>query len=238
MHYLDMAPTKKALPDGRTVVGRAISKLGPKSCFCTLDLYTTQFGDTLNDEIEQYLFGGIDDEGAKAVRAFVGGDPSAMHDSFEAFFDYLDAQKLRTPRGLDWIKSRYLKLTQLELMQEMQGLRLMHCTMWTEGVREIVSAEQSDVKFIVTDHPVTIYNSAFPPESADCAYPKDPSIELTGSQTVFALDADTCLILTHLEYTERSDIAALTTTRTNARYRGHSLVRTDCLHSKAKVGAR
>lgn len=119
-----------------------------------------------------------------------------MHDSFQDFFGYLDAQKLRTPKGLDWTKSRYSSLDQLQLMREMRRLRFMHCTMWTEGVREIVSAEKSDVKFIVTDHPVTAYNAALPPTSPECTYPEDPPIELIGTQTVFALDANTCLILT------------------------------------------
>jgi len=31
-----------------------------------------QFGSTLNDEVERYLFGAIDNEGATAVRAFIG----------------------------------------------------------------------------------------------------------------------------------------------------------------------
>ncbi|MGF6547160.1 hypothetical protein [Paraburkholderia youngii] len=122
----------------------------------------------MNDEVEKYLFGSIDERGAKAVRAFAVGDRSAMHHSFQDFFEYLDAQKLRTPKALDWIKSRYSALDQLQLMREMQGLRLMHCTMWTEGVREIVSAEDSDVKFMVTDHPVAVYNAALPPESPEC----------------------------------------------------------------------
>lgn len=149
-----------------------------------------------------------------------------MHDSFQDFFEYLDAQKLRTPKGLDWIKSRYPTLSQLQLMREMQGLRLMHCTMWTEGVREIVTAEESDVKFIVTDHPVTIYNAALPPTSPECSYPGDPLIELVGSQTVFALDANTCLILTHLENAQEPKASDLTAPRTHARYRGQSLVMT------------
>ena len=51
------------------------------------------------------------------------------------------------------------------LMFEMQGIRMMHCTIWSEGVREIVSAEDADVKFIISDHPVTIYNYAAPPEA-------------------------------------------------------------------------
>jgi hypothetical protein len=44
-----------------------------------------------------------------------------------------------------------------------------HCTTWTEGVREIVSAEDAAVKFVICDHPVTIYNHAAPPEARACA---------------------------------------------------------------------
>lgn len=235
LHYLDIGPSKRELPDGQIVIDRAVSMRGPKSCFWTQDLYTTQFGEILNDEIERYLFGRIDNEGAKAVRAFTDNDPAAIHESFQAFFEYLDAQKLRTPKGLDWVKSQYPRLTQLELMMEMQGLRLMHCTMWSEGVREIVSAEQSDVKFIVTDHPVTIYNAAYPPESSDCIYPRDPPIELIGSQTVFVLDENHCLILTNLEYAKNPDNVKLTETRTNARYRGGGVVRTDAFIRTRKL---
>ena len=53
----------------------------------------------------------------------------------------------------------------------MQGIRMMHCTIWTEGVREIVSAEDADVKFIISDHPVTIYNHAVPPGCAGMRLP-------------------------------------------------------------------
>lgn len=171
--------------------------------------------------------GTIDTVGAKAVSAISDGNPRALHDALQPFFEYLDTQKLRTPKGLDWIKSKYPDLTQAELMVEMQGLRQMHCTMWAEGVREIVSAEDSDVKFIVTDHPVTTYNAAFPPESPACAYPGDPPIELIGSQTVFVLDENHCLILTNLEYAKNPSGVELTTPRTNARYRGQGLIRTD-----------
>lgn len=227
LHYLDMSPGKKVLPDGRTLPLNAAHKWGPKNCFYEYDLYSTHFGIEVNDEIERFLFGPIDDRGAKAVRAFAARDLSAMHDAFEDFFEYLDAQKLRTPKGLDWIKSRYTSLDQLQLMSEMQGLRFMHCTMWAEGVREIVSAEQSDVKFIVSDHPVTVYNAAVPPTSSQCAYPDDPPLEWVGTQTIFPLDSDTCLILTHLEYAQGPKSVSPTAPRTHARYRGQGLVRTD-----------
>jgi hypothetical protein len=96
---------------------------------------TTQFGTTFNDDIERHLFGEIDNEGAKAVRAFADNDLHAIRGSFQVFCEYLDAQKLRTPKVSDWIKSQYPGLTQLELMTEMQGLRQMHCIMWSESVR-------------------------------------------------------------------------------------------------------
>ena len=235
LHYLDMSPQQRVLPDGRAVTMNGMHEWGPKNCFCEYDLYSTHFGSIVNDEVEKFLFGSIDDRGARAVRAFSSGDLSAMHKGFQDFFEYLDAQKLRTPKGLDWIKLRYPSLEQQQLMQEMQGLRFMHCTMWTEGVREIVSAEESDIKFLVSDHPVTVYNPAAPPTAPECAYPDDPYLEWLGTQTVFALDANTCLILTHLEYAQAPHRANLTAPRTHARYRGRSLVRTDAFIRNRKL---
>ena len=201
----------------------------PKQCFVEKDLYTTLFGQTPNDEIERFLFGPIDSTGALAVRAFTSNDHQAIHKHFQSFFEYLDAQKLRTPKGLAWIDIRYPNLTHMDLMVEMQHLRSMHCTMWVECVREIVSAEQSDVKFIMTDHPVTAYNAACAPESSMCQYPHDPPISLNGTQTVFALDANHCVILTNLEYAKDPGGVDLLALRQNARYSGSTLVPTDAM---------
>ena len=100
---------------------------------------------------------------------------------------------------MDWLKAQYPALSQNELMFEMQGIRMLHCTIWVGGVREIVSAEDADVKFIISDHPVTIYNHAVPPTEGTCAYPLDPGIALRGSQTIYQLNRDFCFILTNLE---------------------------------------
>jgi hypothetical protein len=137
------------------------------------------------------------------------------------------AQKLRTPKGLHWIRSCYGELGQVDLMVEMQALRLMHCTMWAEGVREIVTAADSDVKFIVTDNPVTVHNAAVAPTSPRCVYPLDPKAGALGTQTVFALNADTCIIFTHLEYAKQPEGQDLTRLRTNARHMGVGMTRTD-----------
>ncbi len=190
------------------------------------DLYSTFFGAEVNDDIERKLFGPIDDNGSKAVRAFLCDDQSQWHNNFQDFFTYLDAQKLRTPKGLDWIKSKYPELSQMQLMMEMQSLRSIHCTLWAEGVRELVSAEHSDVKFIVSDHPVTIYNHACSPESELCNYPNDPDVALKGSQTIFPLNKNRCLILTNLEYARDPDNVNPVEQRTNAIRVRHSMVNT------------
>ena len=227
LFHLNLDPDRKTLPNGRQVPRTALHEWGTKNCFVEYDLYTTHFGPIVNDEVEKYLFGVIDDRGARAVRAFALGNHADVHETFQAFFEYMAAQKLRTPKGLDWIRSCYGALGQVDLMVEMQALRLMHCTMWVEGVREIVSAQDSDVKFILTDHPVTVYNAALDPTSKQCAYPQDPLVAAIGSQTVFALDANTCLILTHLEYAKGSDQLDLTRLRTNARHLSMGMTRTD-----------
>jgi hypothetical protein len=227
IYCLDLGPQEPAAPAGGPHGARRPDQGSPKRFFWSQDLYTTLLLGTPNDEIERFLFGTIDNDGAVAVRAVASGDPRAVHDSFQNFFSYIDAQKIRTPKGLDWIRARYGKLNQHELMGEMQALRQMHCTMWLEAVREVVSAEESDVKFIVSDHPVTIYNASCPSDAAQCRYPEDPPIDLIGSQTLFALSANHCLVLTNLEYAKAPSGVDLLRPRQNPRHFGTTLARRD-----------
>jgi hypothetical protein len=227
LHYLDLNPDPKKLSDGRLIKMNDRSVRTPSQCFVQKDLYTTFFGQHINDQIEKRLFGIIDDTGARAVRAFINSDVAEWLRHFSNFFYYIDSQKIRTPKGLDWIKKHYLNLGQVELMVEMQAIKNMHCTIWSEGVREIVSAKNSDVKFILTDHPVAIFNKACPPESNECIYPDDPSIALKGTQTLFPLDMDHCLILTNYEYATNPEKQNPIEKRTNARFIRNSMVRTD-----------
>lgn len=227
LYYLDLSPEKTILPTGVEAPVHALQRNSPKRCFWAENLYTTTFGNVPNDEIERFLFGSIDNEGAIALRAVVSADMRVLHDKLNSFFAYMDAQKLRTPKGLDWIKSNYPKLGQIELMGEMQYLRQMHCTMWVEAVREIVSAEESDIKFIISDHPITIYHPTYPPNSTTCAYPHDPDVALVGSQTLFPLGPDHCLILTNLEYAEQTEHSDLTRKRLNARHFDNTITRID-----------
>ncbi|WP_440639452.1 DUF4238 domain-containing protein [Bradyrhizobium sp. PUT101] len=235
--YFDLAPPRKALDDGRIVtIGKSLIHWPTTQCFQQKDLYSTFFGTFVSDEIERRLFGDVDAKGAQAVRAFCENDPGKWHEHFQTLFQYIDVQKIRTPKGLDWLKAQYPALTQNDLMFEMQGIRSMHCTIWAEGVREIVSAEDSDIKFITSDHPVTMYNHAVPPDAALCAYPLDPSIALKASQTLFPVSRDFCLILTNLEYAQKPDTNPLEK-RTFARNYRNSMVRTDAFIRVRKFAA-
>ena len=163
--YLDLTPPQKTLNDGRVITERALFPAPTSRAFRQMDLYSTFFGTLVNDEIERRLFGDIDARGSAAVRAYIGSDVEQWMHHFQTLFEYIDIQKIRTPKGLDWLRAQYPSLTQNELMREMQGIRMMHSTIWAGGIREIVSAEDSDVKFVVSDHPITIYNHAAPPEA-------------------------------------------------------------------------
>ncbi|MUV15159.1 SEC-C metal-binding domain-containing protein [Noviluteimonas gilva] len=224
---LDLAaPSLK--PDGTPVVLRP-RRRPAKSSFWENELYVTRFGEVINDEVETVLFQKIDNFGSDAVRAFVAGDERAMHFQLESLLSYLGAQKLRTPKGLDWIKARYPALSQVELLIELQHLRNMFGTLWGECVREIVSAESSEVKFLVTDHPVTMFNAALPENASQFAYPMDPPLTWNGTQSLFALDANNLLILTHVPFAKDPDRVEAAAKRINARYFGNAMVRTDAL---------
>lgn len=207
---LDLNPPTFPRSDGTVAIGRHLFDSPSSRAFVQDDLYSTFFGGKVNDEIERIFFGDIDRRGAEAVRAFCCDDQGAWHEHFQDLFEFLDIQKLRTPKGLAWLRQQYPEIGRLgemlpgvaqnQLMFEMQGIRMLNVTTWTTGVREIVSAEQAGVKFILSDHPVTVYNHAVPPSDARNRHPGDPSPALKGSQTLFPLGPDHLLILTNLEY--------------------------------------
>lgn len=234
LDYLNLTPEAFRRSDGSTGHKRALNPAPPSRAFVQRDLYSTFFGSAVDDEIERKLFGDIDTRCAVSVRAFANGDPAECHRNFEGLFEYIDIQKLRTPKGLAWLRAQYPSLSQNQLMMEMQAIRMMHCTIWTEGVREIVSAENSDVKFILSDHPVTVFNADAPPGSKISVFPHEPGIELKGTQTLFPLDRNHCLILTNLEYAADRSVDKLSK-RTFARRFRNSMVRTDAFIRSRKL---
>lgn len=152
-HQLNLDPkTINIKPNGEEVKEKTLKTKGPGKFFFEIDLNTTKYFGVENDEIEKRLFGKIDAQGSQALPALVSKDwMKELHPHFVNFFEYMDAQKIRTPKGLNWILSVLKPSDYNELLHKMQYVRRMHCTMWVEATMEIVSAEDSDVKFIVSD---------------------------------------------------------------------------------------
>lgn len=200
--YLDLKPDRIPNPTGGGFHFRNERRpLGPLNCFHQEHLYTMFFGANATDAIEKSFFGKIDNDGARAVEffhsyEFNGQSQRSVHD----LVDFMGAQKLRTPKGLDFLKSVVKGENHQQALVAMQRLFQIHITMWMECVWEVLYYDDSPTKFIVTDHPVATYNKGLFPKSVSCTYPNDPLIELLGTHTIFPLGLNRCLVLTNLGY--------------------------------------
>jgi hypothetical protein len=208
-HYLDLKPERVTHPGGGFHYRTARRHIGPDICFEQEHLYTLFFKEYATDVIEKRFFGTIDARGADAVSFFA--DYKINDQSGKAVQDlvwYIDAQKLRTPKGLDFLK----KLSGTDhgkALMLMRRMHQVHVTTWMEGVWEVVSCDDSATKFIVTDHPVTTYNRAMFPQSQACLYPLDAPIDLLGTHTIFPLSMNRCLVITNLGYVRNPEVPAL-----------------------------
>lgn len=232
---LDMRPSVFYRSDG-SVAGKASSFLdkGPAAWFFEKDLYSIRLLGVQNDDIERMLFGPIDSIGKRAIDAFISEDWNVVHHTYWNMFEFMDALRLRTPKGLRFLKAAILANSQLELMSALLDLRKMHCLMWAEGALEIFSAEESQAKFIFSDHPVTFFNQFVFPNSPDLPAGIDPPLEWKGTQTLFPFDRNRLFVLTHTEWTRYASSAGARKPRTNARYFDNSMVRYDkCVRKRA-----
>jgi len=199
-HYLDLNP-EVVVCDGHKYTRDALRHLGPANCFAQDDLYTVRWGDLTNVDIEKFFFGQIDRAGKAAVEYFTDYDhKSASHEALPGLLEYMSVQKLRTPKGLGWLSlaarmgNRNLNLIFL------QRIRRIYCATWTDCVWQIADASASATKFIISDHPVTVYNRAYFPLSAYCKGVNDPDIRMVATHTYFPLSMSKVLILTNLSW--------------------------------------
>ncbi len=216
-YYLDLQP-EVVTENGVSHKRRALLRRGPALCFCQNDLYTLKLGNFSTDEIERRFFGAIDNHGRSAVGFLSSYDGlrDGVHEAFGALAPYMGAQRFRTPRGLDWLKSQINVRDHSLALMAMKSLFTFHATMWAEGVWEIVRARQSPTKFIVTDDPVAFFNGKVFPGSKEGKYPGDVALERVGTRTVFPLSIDSCLLITHRQLV-RNPWANVLQSRVNAR---------------------
>lgn len=201
LFYLDLKPGTFTDPRGITHTNRAIRKLGFKYCFSEKDLYTTKFGTEESVKIEQLFFGNIDKHGKHGVEYFTNFEhPTADSRAFHKMIFYLSTQKLRTPKGLGWLSKIIPNNTKDTILRAMINFRNLHCAIWTECIWQIADASNSNTKFIISDHPVTIYNKRCGPRSSWCREYNDPDIRMHGTHTIFPLSMEKVLILTNLSW--------------------------------------
>ena len=201
LYYLDLKPEKFINKRGIIHTRRAVRRQGLKSCFVEKDLYTTYFGSEESTKIEQIFFGSIDYKGKRGVEYFTDfAHPSVDGDAFESIIMYMSTQKLRTPKGLGWLSKRAGTTDRDQILRLMLKYRQLYCAIWAECIWLIADASQSDTKFIISDHPATVYNRRCGPRSQRCRGYEDPDIWLQATHTIFPLSLEKILILTNLSW--------------------------------------
>ena len=197
---LDLKPEVMA-SGGHKYTRHDLHHWSPEKIFAEDDLYTTQWGTISNTEIERFFFGKLDNDAPKALDYFANfKHPNADGKAFQTFIRYMSVQKLRTPKGLEFVANigrNQHKNVNLVMLQSIQHI---FSATWTECVWQIADASNSKTKFIISDNPVTVYNCACPPLSKYCAGFSDPDIRMAATHTVFPLSLDKVLILTNLNW--------------------------------------
>lgn len=217
LFYLDLHPDPILVRNQPRLRRQALRRLGPINCFKEEHLYTTIFGGVLSDVLERQFFGAIDRNGCSAVEFFQAYSlKDGAHEAFEALLHYLCAQLLRTPKGLSYLR----RLTGVDshqgVLRELHALSQLYATIWTDAVWEVMRCDESDSKFIVTDCPVVTYNPRVYPGSTEAkAWMARP--ERIGTQTIFPLGMNCCLVITNLQFVRNPKVDPLRT-RENPRY--------------------
>ena len=228
-HYLDLAPDRFRDPRGIVRTKTALRRWGAASCFKETDLYTIKYGRYESTEIEQFFFGKVDEEGRESVEFFshyqsfddIRGGVN-LEKMFYSLLRYMSIQKFRTPKGLRYLAALVRAIDKNRLLIDMQRLQDLHCATWTECIWALVSADKTQSKFIISDHPVTLYNRDVFPESAYSRQYTDPDFRMNGTHTYIPLSPARMLILTNLSWA-RNPYGNAQTPRPNPRLFGTAM---------------
>lgn len=216
LHYLSLRPEVIQISPTQTRTLPAHRRRPPSKCFFENDLYMLRFGTATTDWMEKKFFGEIDRKGSKAVDVFsrINGFNPEVARAHGDLVPYMGAQRFRTPRGLDWLKTKSGASDQNRTLAIMSRFFQQHTTMWGEGVWEVVHATKSPTKFVISDEPVTFYNQMLPPSKSK--YPGSEELSLVGTRTLYPLGPESCLIITHTQFVRNRQAKPLNE-RENAR---------------------
>ena len=199
-YYLDL-DSDINISNKHKYIRNELLRWGPKNCFREYDLYTTRLGNWKSTEIEEKFFGHIDSLGHSAIDYFTDFNHLDVNEAaFKNLVRYMSIQKLRTPKGLINLADLVRLDNRNLVLIKMQQLQHLFCALWTECIWSIADASKSKTKFILSDHPVTVYNRGCAPYSKWCLRHRDPDIAFSGTHTLFPLSLDKLLILTNLSW--------------------------------------
>lgn len=198
LYLLDLRPDSFRDGNGVRRQRKALRRTGTRKCFAIDDLYTTRFGGIESRELERVFFGEVDTRGKHAVEFFAGFDHDRVSgEALEHLMMYMSTQKLRTPKGLDWLVAQVGGRDRGDVLDHLTTLRTVYGAIWAECVWQIADASGSPTKFIVSDHPVTVFNRSCAPGHPWCKGANDPDIRLQATHTLFPLSSERLLILTN-----------------------------------------
>lgn len=172
----------------------------PRKRFCENDLYMLKYKNSQSDVLEKKLFGKIDEIGANSIKQILSTNNVLMPgEVWNDFLEYLDAQLSRTPRALKFFNSYNVQVPNAPLVF-MQCVRNIHMAMWADAVWEIFDATDSDIDFLLSDNPVTLYNRAIYPKSKEGQTGLELNFTEIGTQTIFPLNRKQLFVATHIQF--------------------------------------
>lgn len=198
LYYLHKEP--RTVRDGRDrrITLPEVEPQALKNCFAERDLYTLTFRDISSTDLERRFFGQIDREGRKAVNFWTKYDRTAYAgEALQPLLTYLSTQKLRTPKGLDWLAHQIDSRNPMTTLVNVVRFQQVFGAIWSECIWHIADASASPTKFIVSDHPITLYNRDYSPLHPQSRGSGDPDIRLNGTHTIFPLSMERVLILSN-----------------------------------------
>jgi hypothetical protein len=199
LFLLDPKPETLRTGTGKKVKRKALRRTGPRRCFAINDLYTTRLEGVESRELEKTFFGEIDRRGQRAVEWFASDGWDGMYEEvLQDLMIFMSTQKVRTPKGLDWLQGMGKGRPREVVLAAMGHLRSLYGAVWAECVWQILDAASSPTKFIISDHPITVYNHACAPGNPFYTRgANDPDIRLHATHTIFPLSPNRLLVLTN-----------------------------------------
>jgi hypothetical protein len=198
LYYLHKEPRTVRDGRGRRITLPDVQRRTLRNCFAERDLYTLTFRDISSTDLERLFFGQIDREGRKAVDFWTSYDRTQYAgEVLQPMLIYLSTQRLRTPKGLDWLARQIDSRNPMRTLTAVVRFQQVFGAIWSECIWHVADAAASPTKFIVSDHPVTLYNRDVSPAHRQSQGSGDPDVRLNGTHTIFPLSMERVLILTH-----------------------------------------